>query len=111
MPSQDALAMPTSSDQKERTRPEARKSVSPFYRMTFREVNESGHFNVIGFVDFGHLLQDVLSQNEENGKIAIQDEVTSRLTQISMLVNQNVLVFRNGLVGNTAVAVIIANNM
>lgn len=66
MPSRDALVVPTSSDQKERTRPEARKSVSSFHRMTFREVNESGHFNVIRFLGFEHLLQDVLSGNEEN---------------------------------------------
>lgn len=66
MPSQDALAMLTSSDQKERTRPEARKSVSSSHRMTFREVNVSEHFNVIRFLGFEHFGQDVLSGNEEN---------------------------------------------
>lgn len=72
MPSQDTLAMPTSSDQKERTSPEARKSVSFFHHMTFKEVNESEHFNVIRFLGFEHLLQDMLSRNEENRKIAPQ---------------------------------------
>lgn len=43
--------------------------------------------------------------------MAPQDEAISRLIQISVLGNQNVLVLRNGLVGNIAVAVIIANNI
>lgn len=66
MPSQEASVGPTSPDQKGRTRPEARKSVSSFHHMTFREENESRLFNVIRFLGFEHLLQDVLSGNEEN---------------------------------------------
>lgn len=38
-------------------------------------------------------------------------KLSLRLIQISVLGNQNVLVLRNGLVGNIAVAVIIANNI
>lgn len=37
------------------------------------------------------MLQDVLSGNEENWKIGLQDEVICRLTQISVLVNQKSL--------------------
>lgn len=66
MPNQDALAMPTSSDQEGKTRPEARKSVSSFDHMTFREVNESENFNVSRFLGFKHLLRFVMLGNEEN---------------------------------------------
>lgn len=68
MPNQDASVMPTSSDQEERTRPEARKSVSSFHHMTFREVNESEHFNVSRFLALELLLQDVFSGMKKNEK-------------------------------------------
>lgn len=66
MPNQDVLAMPTSSDQEDKTRPEARKSVSSFHHMTFREVNESENFNVSRFLGFKHLRHFVMLGNEEN---------------------------------------------